>query len=497
MDLLTERMKSMENNAVIYARYSAGPRQTDQSIEGQIADCKKYAEQHGLVVSKIYADKHISGKSTEGREEFLQMISDARKKLFNAVIVWKIDRFGRDKTDIAIYKRELRKNGITLHYAAEAVPEGPEGIILESLLEGLAEYYSADLRQKVTRGMKESLKKNQWPGKCPYGYTKDPDKHIIIVPEQAAVVKKIFKLHNEGHSIAEILRILTSTGIYLKNGSIYRILTNKHYTGKFEMMGITVEAEPIITEEVWEMSKEKFGSSKKGGAKINYLLSGKCVCSECQSVLTGTHGTSKNGKKFAYYQCPNKCIKPIPKEKYEQIILEEIQENVLSDEIIEQIVDRVMELQSEDLPHAEIKRIEGLICDFKKKVDNLYIAIEDGLKIEYVKDRIDDYNQKIEDLNIELERLKIKKPLIPREYLVQWLDSFRSGSIASDDFCEKLIQTFISSIVIYSDHSVIVLNISGEQKCSNLSRLVNLTQQCSNTEKVICFLPYAMFRIEL
>ena len=142
------------NNAVIYARYSAGPRQTDQSIEGQIADCQKYAEQHGLIVGKIYADRHISGKSTEGRDEFLQMIEDAKKKQFTDVIVWKVDRFGRDKTDIAIYKRELRKNGVTIHYAAESVPDGPEGIILESLLEGLAEYYSADLRQKVNRGMR-------------------------------------------------------------------------------------------------------------------------------------------------------------------------------------------------------------------------------------------------------------------------------------------------------------------------------------------------------
>ena len=77
------------NNAVIYARYSAGPRQTDQSIEGQIADCQRYAEQHDLAISRIYADKHISGRSTDGRDEFLQMIADAKKGLFTDLIVWK------------------------------------------------------------------------------------------------------------------------------------------------------------------------------------------------------------------------------------------------------------------------------------------------------------------------------------------------------------------------------------------------------------------------
>ena len=190
--------------AVIYARYSAGPRQTDQSIEGQISDCTKYAESHDLAITKVYSDHHVSGKSTEGRDAFLQMIADAKKGLFTDVIVWKVDRFGRDKADIAIYKRELRKAGVTLHYAAESVPDGPEGIILESLLEGLAEYYSADLRQKVERGMKESLKKGQYPGKLPFGYKKTPSKEVVVDPDEASIVREIFRLHLEGHRIAEI-----------------------------------------------------------------------------------------------------------------------------------------------------------------------------------------------------------------------------------------------------------------------------------------------------
>lgn len=484
------------NTAVIYARYSAGPRQTDQSIEGQIADCKRYAEQHGLLVSKIYADKHISGKSTEGRDEFLQMIEDAKKKMFTDVIVWKVDRFGRDKTDIAIYKRELRKSGVTLHYAAESVPEGPEGIILESLLEGLAEYYSADLRQKVTRGMRESLKKNQWPGKCPYGYTKDAEKHIVIVPEEAAVIRECFHLHMEGHSIAEIMRILTNKGIFLKNGSIYRILTNSHYTGKFEMMGMEVTAEPVITQEEWDMAEKQWQNKGKNVAKINYLFSGKIVCSVCGSVMTGTHGTSKSGRKFAYYQCPNKCIKALPKDKYEMTVLAEVQESVLDEQTIQEIADRIMELQNEDLPHTEIKRIERQISEYKKKVDNLYVAIEKGLNFEDVSDRIADHKEKISTLSVELERLKLKKPTIPREYLVMWLESFRSGDLASDEFCKKLIQTFITSIVVYPDHSVIVLNISGEEsQCSNLSRFVNLTQQYSNTKEILYALPYALIGV--
>lgn len=483
--------------AAIYARYSAGPRQTDQSIEGQIADCQRYADAHELVVSKVYADKHISGKSTEGRDQFLQMIADAKKGLFEAVIVWKVDRFGRDKADIAIYKRELKKAGVQLHYAAESVPEGPEGIILESLLEGLAEYYSADLRQKVERGMKESLKKGQYPGHLPFGYMKDKNKNVLINEEQAEIVREVFRLHIEGHSIAEILQILTNKGIFMKNGSIYRILTNKHYLGEFEMYGIKVQVPPIITEEMWEMSSEMM-EKPKSRAKIDYQFSGKMVCSECGATFTGSCGTSKSGKMHAYYVCKCKHIKPLPKDRYEVTILEAVREIALTDELINQIADRIMEIQAADLPHAEIKRIQAQIDDFNRRTTNLLDAVENGLKIDSVQSRLDDYSAKIAILTDELNRLKQKKPTIPREYLVKWLESFRAGDLSDDEFCHRLIKVFIQKIIVYSDHSVVVLNITEnreEAECSNLLHLVSHSQHHSNTQLALA-LPYALLWVE-
>ena len=134
--------------AVIYARYSAGPRQTDQSIEGQLRVCTDFCNQRGITIIDSYCDRHISGRTDE-RPEFQRLIADAKKKKFEAVVVYKTDRFARNKYDSAIYKRELKRNGIQIFYAAEAIPEGPEGIILESLMEGLAEYYSAELAQKI------------------------------------------------------------------------------------------------------------------------------------------------------------------------------------------------------------------------------------------------------------------------------------------------------------------------------------------------------------
>lgn len=111
----------------IYARYSAGPNQTDQSIEGQVADCQAYAERNGIQIVEIYADRHISGKSIVGRNEFQRMLHDAEQHRFECVIVWKIDRFGRDRQDIALSKMKLKKAGVRLLYAEESVPRGRRG----------------------------------------------------------------------------------------------------------------------------------------------------------------------------------------------------------------------------------------------------------------------------------------------------------------------------------------------------------------------------------
>lgn len=180
-------------NTVIYARYSAGPRQTDQSIDGQLRVCTEFCKQRGLTVVGTYCDRHISGRTDE-RPEFQRLIADAKAHKFEAVVVYKTDRFARNKYDSAIYKRELRRNGIQIFYAAEAIPEGPEGIILESLMEGLAEYYSAELAQKIKRGLNESALKCQSLGSGrPLGYTVDEQKHFQIDPGSQDDLRDVYQ----------------------------------------------------------------------------------------------------------------------------------------------------------------------------------------------------------------------------------------------------------------------------------------------------------------
>ena len=112
--------------AVIYARYSSD-NQREESIEGQIRECTAYAEKNGITIVKHYIDRAISAK-TDNRPQFQQMIKDSDKKLFDIVLVWKLDRFARNRYDSARYKTQLKKNGVKLMSATEIISEGPEGI---------------------------------------------------------------------------------------------------------------------------------------------------------------------------------------------------------------------------------------------------------------------------------------------------------------------------------------------------------------------------------
>ena len=135
--------------AVIYARYSTDS-QREESIEGQIRECTAYAEKNGFTVVKHYIDRAVSAK-TDNRPQFQQMIKDSERSIFDVIIVWKLDRFARNRYDSARYKTQLKRNGVKLVSATEVISAGPEGIILESVLEGYAEYYSADPSEKDVR----------------------------------------------------------------------------------------------------------------------------------------------------------------------------------------------------------------------------------------------------------------------------------------------------------------------------------------------------------
>ena len=209
----------MSATAVIYARFSSD-RQREESIEGQIRECREYAEKNGIRVIDTYIDRALSAsKDVEKRLDFQRMIRDSRKHLFDIVLVWKLDRFARCREDSAIYKGILKKNGVRVVSATEHITEGSEGILMESVLEGMAEYYSAELSEKIHRGQKENaLKGRNNGGRIPLGYKLGADKRLEIDPDTAPIVREVFKRSAEGETIRAIVNDLNSRGLKTSRG---------------------------------------------------------------------------------------------------------------------------------------------------------------------------------------------------------------------------------------------------------------------------------------
>ena len=229
--------------AVIYARYSSDS-QREASIEGQLRDCKDYAERNGITVVGTYIDRAYSAK-TDDRPEFQRMVQDSARKIFDAVLVWKLDRFARNRYDAVFYKRQLEKSGVHLVSVMEPISDGPEGIMVESLLIGMAEYYSAELAIKVARGERENALKCKYNGGVvPLGYVIGKEDRLYhIDPETAPIVQEIFTRYADGEPAEKIASSLNERGLRTRTGkpfvknSFFQIFKNRRYIGGVQLQG--------------------------------------------------------------------------------------------------------------------------------------------------------------------------------------------------------------------------------------------------------------------
>ena len=320
-----EKTSNATTIGVIYARYSSAG-QRDESIEGQLRDCYAFAERYGITIITEYCDRALTGTSDK-RPEFQRMIRDSTKGIFSVVITWKNDRFARSRYDSAIYKHKLKQNGVRVLYAKESIPDGPEGIILESVMEGFAEYYSANLSQNVKRGNYDSALKRQTLGQSVYGLRAGPDKKWELDPETAPVVKRIFEEYAAGKRAVDIYTALNAEGFRTIRGnpfnkdSLRGILKNEKYTGVYKFADIRDEKgiPPIVDRELFDkvqkMMKKHHESPALKKMDGGFLLTTKLFCGECGEPMTGDCGTSKTGNTYSYYTCKNRRKKKCKKER--------------------------------------------------------------------------------------------------------------------------------------------------------------------------------------
>lgn len=454
-------------NAVLYLRYSSD-KQNEQSIEGQKRVCEAFCEKNGYNILSIYIDRAKSAsKDTEKRIQFQQMIKDSAKRRFEAVIVYKLDRFARDRYDNAIYKTRLKKNGVRVVSATENISTEPEGIILESVLEGMAEFYSRELSQKVARGMHETaLKANYTGGGVPLGY-KVEDKKLIIDERTADIVREAFSLYAAGATISDICSIFKEKGYKSTRGTAFtshsftRMLRNEKYIGTYFYREVKIEnAIPAIVDKgIFEMVQKRLkknaSAPARGKASTDFLLSQKLFCGHCGAKMVGESGQGHNGHVYYYYKCATQkksgdCDKkPVPKDEIERlVVLDTIA--MLTPENIEKIADiasskSVERLQRESIIPALNIELVGV----KKAISNIVDAVEQGRASDALFNRLDKLEIKKKDLELEIDKQMDDFPILDADQVIYWLSKFKDGDINDPAFCKRLIDMLVNSVTLW------------------------------------------------
>lgn len=462
-------------NVVIYARFSSHS-QTEQSIEGQLKVCYEYAEANHYTVVGEYIDRAISG-TTDNRAEFQRMISDSDKHTFEGVLVYQLDRFARNRYDSAINKAKLKKNGVRVLSAKENIADDASGILVEGVLESMAEYYSVELSQKIHRGMAINAEKCLSNGSNPgLGFKVDAERRFYVDEEEAAIVREIYERYASGETKAEIIRDLkrrrvkTSLGKEFSPNSLSHLLSNKRYIGVYLYKGKeTPGGMPrILDDDLFYRVQSMMNKNKNAPARTHgegeYLLTTKLFCGHCKEMMVGYGGTSKTGRQYHYYMCKNarrkKCGKKIVSKSYiEDRVVNECLK-MLTEEKIRFIAKKVAEECAKSPDNLTAKALKKAIREADTAIENLWKAIEQGQAVEMLTDRLNKRMAEKAELEAQLAIEENKKITLTETQILAFLDYV--CEMPADDVNKRraIINIFVHSIYLYDDHFTLIINAS-------------------------------------
>ena len=481
--------------AAAYARFSSD-NQRAESIDAQFADIEDYARREGYTIVARYADEAKSA-TTDRRPDFQRMISDAADGDFDTVLVFKLDRFSRDRYDFAYYKRLLKRNGVKVVSINEQLSDDPESVILESVLEGMAEYYSRNLSREVMRkGLLPNAQKCIFNGGTPpLGYDIDADKHYVLNPSEAETVRMIFEMYAEGKGYDRIISRANAegrTGKYgrpLSKTTIYDLLHNERYKGVYvynvqaskdadgrrnrrkkkpddEIIRIPGGMPQIVSNGLWRRVQERLdnGHQHSNRAKRLYILSGKMICGECGSSMVGScQYREKGSKPYTYYICSrrhsmrNCSSKSIPAPQIESLVIDRIYSEILSPEAVDKFADLMldyMQSRKRDLPE-QVAEYQRRLTDIQRQIDNATQAILDGLYSPDLKLKIRDLESAKQLYQSRLKAAEIASEAVSatRREIIQYLSSFGDIRAADPHAQAEAVSVFVDRITIKGDHA--------------------------------------------
>ena len=377
---------------IIYARYSSD-NQREESIDGQIRECKEFAEKNDIRIIDTYIDRALSAK-TDNRPSFQQRIKDSSNGSLIALPVTVMTR------------RILKKNGVKVISATEAISSGAEGILLESMLEGYAEYYSAEFAEKINRGLTENALKCKYNGgSVAFGYMIDDEQHFQINPTLAPVVLNILNDYLSGKTQKEIRDELNNNGLKNANGrdftinNISKILTNRRYIGNYINKDVVIEngIPAIVPNDVFDKVQEMIAVNKRAPSRHkavdDYLLTTKLYCGKCKSFMVGESGNAR-GRRYSYYKCVNTkrnktCDKKaVKKDWIEDIVIYQVMKFIDDDSLVDLLVNKILSIQGKGSPM--LKSLKKQLVQTDTAIENILNAIEQGIITKSTKKRLDE-----------------------------------------------------------------------------------------------------------
>ncbi len=444
--------------------------------------------------------------TNDKRPAFQQMLLDSKKKAFEYVIVYKFDRFARSRHDSAVNKAILKNNGVKLISATELITDNPEGIILEGMLESFAEYYSAELSQKVKRGRKESrIKGNYVGGTVGFGfYVKD--KKVYINEQQAEIVRQIYKDYLSGNKLRDIVIKLNNLGIKNASGGkfsiniISRMLRNPIYTGKYYADDtIYTNIYPqIIDDETFVQVNKLLAVGKHTGAQkkapVPFILSGKLVCGKCKALMTGDSGTGRNGVHY-YYKCVNRkknhiCDKKTVEKNYiESYVIESTKHFLKNCKQIQEIANNVAQIFNKEIAKDNaMATLKMQLKDINRQLNNLANAIANGIFSKTTNEKLNSLENEKEELEIKIAEQSTKtiQPL-SAEKVYKFIMSFADIDKTDTKACKRMIDMCVNKVILYDDNFDIVYTIDEDNdnniKLENIEDYVNLENELNKKEQ--------------
>lgn len=466
--------------AVAYARYSSA-RQRDVSIEQQLRDIRAFAEREGYTIIHEYADHAKSGfKNIEHREQFHAMIAASESGLFDTVIAWKVDRFGRDRRESASYKGQLSDLGVSVVYAMEPIPDGAAGCLTEGMLEAIAEWYSRNLAENTKRGQHDNALKCITTGHHPLGYKTGPDRHYAIDEEEAVIVRKIFNLYAEGLSLAAVSEALESEGIRTKNGCRFSktplagILDNEAYIGVYHFGDVRIPGgmPAIIDKDLFDLCQQqrKKTSLNHVNSPEGYLLSGKIWCGFCGSKVYGSYGTSgTKGKKYYYYVCQKRhraqryCNESrfLHKEEIEKPVVDFLLNTILSGEGLDAFIDIATTISRNKKKESPLQSLENELKDVTRRIDNINRAISEGIWSKQTASMLDELNKREADLKNQIAYLQMTGAYdISAERFRFIMQKYANGDLEDREFLKSMLSVLVNSVTVYENWIRVVFNMA-------------------------------------